>query len=130
MSKKEVQLTVKGMDCSGCANNVKSALEQLEEVESAEVFLSAEKAKIRTKTDHPDLQILKKAVEDIGYHIPDEEKNNEASGAPSLKEKAQKSFHLFGLVFGAILLVVIAGAWTFSSINTGRVSSRTFNILS
>ncbi|WP_445664784.1 heavy metal translocating P-type ATPase [Fodinibius sp. AD559] len=111
MSKKEIQLTVKGMDCSGCANNVKSALEQLEEVESAEVFLSAEKAKIQTKTDHPDLQIFKKAVEDIGYHIPDEENNKGEYGDPSLKEKAQKSFRLFGLVFGAILLVVIAGEW-------------------
>ena len=72
MSKKEVQLTIKGMDCSGCANNVKSALEQLEEVESAEVFLSAEKAKVRTKTDHPDLNAFKKVVEDIGYHIHDD----------------------------------------------------------
>jgi len=111
MSKKEVQLTVKGMDCSGCAKNVKSALEQLEDVESAEVFLSAEKAKIQTKTDHPDLQTFKKAIQDIGYHIPDKENTKQASGEISLKEKAQKSFRLFGLVFGAILLVVIAGEW-------------------
>ncbi len=111
MSKKEVQLSVKGMDCSGCANNVKSALEQLEEVESAEVFLSAEKAKIRTKTDSPDLSAFKKAIEDIGYHVPDDTTDQPEEENESLKEKAQKSFRLFGLVFGVILLVVIAGEW-------------------
>lgn len=111
MSKKEVQLTIKGMDCSGCANNVKSALEQLEQVESAEVFLSAEKAKIRTTSDNPDLRPLKKAVEEIGYHIPDDTSQKSQNSDESLKTKAQKSFRLFGLVFGAILLVVIAGEW-------------------
>ncbi|PAU95932.1 ATPase P [Aliifodinibius salipaludis] len=111
MNKKEVQLTVKGMDCSGCANNVKTALEQLEEVESAEVLLSAEKARINTKTDQPDLDSIKKAVEDIGYHIPDNTSDQYREENESLKEKAQKSFRLFGLVFGAILLIVIAGEW-------------------
>ena len=111
MSKKEVQLTIKGMDCSGCANNVKGALEQLEQVESAEVFLSAEKAKIRTTSDNPDLRPLKKAVEEIGYHIPDDTSQKSQNSDESLKTKAQKSFRLFGLVFGAILLVVIAGEW-------------------
>lgn len=111
MSKKEVELGIKGMDCSGCANNVKSALEQLEEVESAEVFLSAEKAKIHTITDNPDLNTFKKAIEDIGYHVLDEENNKEGSPNQSLKDKAQKSYQLFGLVFGAILLVAIAGEW-------------------
>ncbi len=107
MAKKEIEITVKGMDCSGCANNVKGALEKLEEVESAEVLLSAEKARINTNSERPDLDIIKKAVEDIGYHIPGQsQEENE-----SLKEKAQKSFRLFGLVFGAILLVVIAGEW-------------------
>ena len=110
MSKKEVQLRVKGMNCSGCANNVKSALEQLDEVESVEVFLSAEKAKVQTRTDNPDIQTFKKAVEDIGYQIPDTTDQSQQENE-SLKEKAQKSFQLFGLVFGAVLLVVIAGEW-------------------
>ncbi|MGM0546285.1 MAG: heavy metal translocating P-type ATPase [Bacteroidota bacterium] len=111
MAKKEIEITVKGMDCSGCANNVKGALEKLDEVESAEVLLSAEKARINTKTDRPDLNIIKKAVEDIGYHIPDDAAGQSQGENESLKEKAQKSFRLFGLVFGAILLVVIAGEW-------------------
>ncbi|MEL7834954.1 cation-translocating P-type ATPase [Fodinibius sp. Rm-B-1B1-1] len=110
MSKKEIELTVKGMDCSGCAQNVKSALEKLDEVESAEVLLSAEKAHIRTQTT-PNLDVIKKAVEDIGYHIPDASEDQPTNGKTSLQEKAQKSFRLFGLVFGAILLIVIAGEW-------------------
>lgn len=111
MSENVVQLKVKGMDCSGCANNVKSALEQLEEVESAEVFLSAEKAKVRTKTDQFDIDTFKKAVEDIGYYIPEDTADQSQQEYDSLKKKAQKSFRLFGLVFGVILLVIIAGEW-------------------
>lgn len=110
MSNEEIEITVKGMDCSGCANNVKGALEKLDEVESAEVLLSAEKARIRTKAA-PNFDIIKKAVEDIGYHIPDNTTDQSQEGSESLKEKARKSFQLFGLVFGAILLIVIAGEW-------------------
>lgn len=111
MSKNQIEITVKGMDCSGCAHNVKGALEKVDEVESAEVLLSAEKARVSTKSDQPDLDIIKKAVEDIGYHIPDDTAGQPREENESLKEKAQKSFRLFGLVFGAILLVVIAGEW-------------------
>lgn len=99
------------MDCSGCANNVKGALEKLDEVESAEVLLSAEKARINAQSDRLNLDIIKKAVEDIGYHIPDESEDENKAGESSLKQKAQESFRLFGLVFGAILLIVIAGEW-------------------
>lgn len=111
MSNKQIEITVKGMDCSGCANNVKGALEKLDEVESAEVLLSAEKARINAQSDRLNLDIIKKAVEDIGYHIPDESEDENKAGESSLKQKAQESFRLFGLVFGAILLIVIAGEW-------------------
>lgn len=111
MTQKQIEITVKGMDCSGCANNVKGALEKLDEVESAEVLLSAEKARINTTSDQPDLDIIKKAVEDIGYHIPNDATEQPQNKNESLKEKAQQSFRLFGLVFGAILLIVIAGEW-------------------
>lgn len=107
---KEVEITVKGMDCSGCARNVKQALEKLEGVESAEVLLAAEKARIATGSHQPDLSEFKKAVEDVGYQIPDKEAKLD-DGQADLQEIAQKSFRLFGLVFGGILLVVVAGEW-------------------
>jgi len=104
MSKKTCEIAVKGMDCVGCAKNVKNALENLEGVDSAEVFLSAEKARIISENGPPDFQTIKKTVEDIGYHIPDED---------SLEHIAisKKILRLFGLVFGAVLFVVVAGEW-------------------
>jgi copper chaperone CopZ len=70
MSQK-IEVTVKGMDCAGCARNVQSVLEKLEGIESAEVLLSAEKARLVTGPKPPDHQTIKKAVEEIGYRVPD-----------------------------------------------------------
>lgn len=107
---KQVEVTVKGMDCAGCARNVKQALEKVDGVESAEVLLSSEKARIKTNAARADISALKKAVEDIGYYIPEKEMQTDEKQA-DLQEIAQKSFRLFGLVFGGILLIVVAGEW-------------------
>lgn len=98
------------MDCSGCARNVKQALEKVEGVESVDVLLSSEKARIKTGTRQPASSEFKKAVEEIGYRIPENE-DKTADNDANLQEMAQRSFRLFGLVFGAILLVVVAGEW-------------------
>lgn len=104
----EVEIPVKGMDCTGCARSVKSALEKLQEVESAEVLLSAEKARIIG--EELDALKIKKAVEDIGYRVPDVQADSDET-EQDIEAVAQKSFRLFGMVFGAILLVVVAGEW-------------------
>ena len=110
MSKKQLELTVKGMDCSGCARSVQKALENADGVESAEVLLSAEKARITAQNGLPEFATLKNAVEEIGYRVPEEvDKGHDAN--ESLEDLAQKSFRLFGLVFGGILLIVVAGEW-------------------
>lgn len=98
------------MDCAGCARSVKNALEKLEGVESAEVLLSSEKARITTGVHQPDLSAFKKAVEDIGYRVP-ENKKGSGEGERNLEAVARDSFRLFGLVFGGILLIVVAGEW-------------------
>src|SRR5699024_9791147 len=53
---------------------------------------------------------IKKAVEDIGYHVPivDQETEEDEQEGQAL---AQKSFRLFGMVFGGILFIVVAGEW-------------------
>lgn len=106
----KTEITVKGMDCSGCARNVKQALERVKDVESAEVLLSSEKARITMRSGQPDLPALKKAVEDIGYRVPEEEEKG-GEGNQEVEDMARKSFRLFGLVFGAVLLIVVAGEW-------------------
>lgn len=110
MNKKELEITVKGMDCAGCVRSVKTTLEKLDGLDSAEVLLSAEKARLSSRTSLPDLSVIKKAVEDIGYRIPEENEEYDDK-EQDMKSMAQKSFRLFGLVFGAILLIVVAGEW-------------------
>lgn len=109
MSEK-IEFKVRGMDCAGCARSVKQALEKVEGVESADVLLSSEKARITTRSHQTDLSELKKAVEEIGYQIPEEDATPDDKQG-DLQEIAQRSFRLFGLVFGGILLVVVAGEW-------------------
>ena len=110
MNKTDLEITVKGMDCAGCVRSVKTALEKLEGVDSAEVLLSSEKARLSSRTTLPDLSDIKKAVEGIGYRIPDGDETP-GSREQDMKSMAQKSFRIFGLVFGAILLIVVAGEW-------------------
>lgn len=111
MNSQDIEVTVKGMDCAGCARNVQTALEKLEGVESAEVLLSSEKARIKTLDGAPSNESIHKAVKDIGYWIPDEIDDSVQQEDEGLEAMAQKSFKLFGLVFGAVLLVVVAGEW-------------------
>lgn len=110
MKNGQTEITVKGMDCAGCAKSVKQALEKVEGVEEADVLLSSEKARITLRDRQPDPAEFKKAVEDIGYWIP-EEKSATNGEHQRMEDLAQKSFRLFGLVFGAILLIVVAGEW-------------------
>jgi Cd2+/Zn2+-exporting ATPase/Cu+-exporting ATPase len=110
MKTDQTEITVKGMDCTGCAKNVKQALEKIEGVESAEVLLSSEKARITLQDRQPEPAEFKKAMEDIGYWIP-EEKSAKNGEHQRMEDLAQKSFRLFGLVFGVILLIVVAGEW-------------------
>ncbi|HEX6982440.1 MAG TPA: cation-translocating P-type ATPase [Balneolaceae bacterium] len=108
MSQK-VEIPVRGMDCAGCARNVQSALEKLEGVQSVEVLLSAEKARLVTDSKLPSHQAIKKAVEDIGYRVPDNVQGGDEE--QGIEDVARKSFRLFGLVFGGILFIVVAGEW-------------------
>jgi len=81
MNKRQTEITVKGMDCAGCARSVKQALEQLDGVEAAQVLLSSEKAQITTSDSCSlDLPAFKKAVEDIGYHVPGQGSDGKLSG--------------------------------------------------
>jgi len=112
MNKRQTEITVKGMDCAGCARSVKQALEQLDGVEAAQVLLSSEKAQITTSDSCSlDLPAFKKAVEDIGYHVPGQGSDGKLSGHEETKDLARRSFRLFGLVFGLILLVIVGGEW-------------------
>ena len=61
-------LSVFGMTCHKCVAHVKMALEELDQVESAEVSLQNQSAGVELKEDLAD-EVLKNAVEEFGYEV-------------------------------------------------------------
>ncbi len=107
-----IEIPIKGMDCAGCVKSVNQAIEQVPGVKSVDVLLSAEKALI--EIDSPELiEEIEKVIVKAGYRVPDS-KNRDSSGeteADEFEVLRQKALRLFGIVFGAILLIVVAGEW-------------------
>ena len=61
-------LSVFGMTCHKCVAHVKMALEELNEVKSAEVSLQEQSAVVELNEDVAD-EVLKNAVEEFGYEV-------------------------------------------------------------
>ena len=105
-----MELPISGMDCAECTQHVQHALAAVPGVESVEVFLTSEKAVLRLDPGGVPVETLRKAVESAGYSVP--ETTTEAQGQrPSLTSFTRPVLTLFGLVVGAVLLIVVAGEW-------------------
>lgn len=61
-------VSIFGMMCQKCVAHVKSALEELPQVESAKVSLQDKNAVVTLKEDLSD-DILKETIEEIGYEV-------------------------------------------------------------
>ncbi len=64
----ETTLKIEGMMCPHCEANVKKALEELPQVESADVSHEKGTAVIKLK-ESVSQEVLKKTVEDKGYKV-------------------------------------------------------------
>lgn len=105
-----IELPVTGMDCAECTQHVQHALAAVPGVESVEVFLTSQKAVLRLGPAEVPMDALRKAVVSAGYAIP--EVTLEATSRRStFASFTRPVLTLFGLVFGAVLLVVVAGEW-------------------
>lgn len=62
---KKAKIEIIGMNCFGCAENIKKSLESLKEVKKANVSIMTNKAKIEYSGDLTEEQI-KKAVSKVG----------------------------------------------------------------
>lgn len=60
---------VKGMGCQGCADTVQKALEKIAGVESAEVSLDEESARVRLEPGRVNDSVLAQSVEKSGYEL-------------------------------------------------------------
>ncbi len=104
-----VELPIGGMDCNECAMHVKHAIEGVNGVRSANVLLSAEKAVVQLDPTRADIPTIRKAVESAGYSIRDPEESQQEQAAYARISKSVLT--LFGVVFGAVLFIVVAGEW-------------------
>ncbi|MBW3554634.1 MAG: cation-translocating P-type ATPase [Gemmatimonadetes bacterium] len=112
---KTIDLPVRGMDCASCAAHVRSALEQVDGVESADVLVAAEKAIVRYDEGRADLRGMADAVASAGYRVPAEALADPESAAAARQSEAEgfgrRAMAVTGLAFGAVLLVVVVGEW-------------------
>ena len=105
-----IEVPVSGMDCTECTQHVQHAIAALPGVESVNVLLSAEKAVVRLDPAQVDLHAIRIAVEGAGYTVPDGALTHAAAPTRSAPaDFTRQILTLFGLVFGAVLLIVVVG---------------------
>ena len=103
-----LEVPVRGMDCAGCARTVQQAVADVRGVRAADVRLAAEKAVVELDPDEPASHAdVRRAIERAGYAVPDEDREATAEAWGAALSK--RVLGLFGLIFGVVLLVVVAG---------------------
>ena len=119
-----LELPVLGMDCGDCAKGVQRAIAVLSGVESVNVLLTSEKAVVRFDPERVQLAAMRRAIEGAGYRSPlpahddatglagdTDATAGAATAALAGADFGKKVLGLFGLVFGAVLFIIIAGEW-------------------
>lgn len=105
-----LEIPIAGMDCTECTVHVQQALAALPGVTKVDVFLASEKAIVQLDPARVDLPAIRAAVSAAGYSVPPAEASP-ATGRAALGRFSQRIFTGLGLVFGAVILLVVAGEW-------------------
>lgn len=109
---KTIEVPIKGMDCNECVQHVTHAIANLPGVEAVNVYLTSEKASIRLDPIKVPMSSIRQAVADAGYSVPDETTASKSiTAAESMNDFSRQAATLLGLVFGAVLFIVIVGEW-------------------
>lgn len=103
-----LEIPVAGMDCTECTQHVQQAIAKLPGVASVNVLLSSEKAIIRLDPARVQVPAIRQAVEGAGYSVPDAAA---PLTPPVLDNFTSRIGTLLGVVFGAVLLIVVIGEW-------------------
>ena len=101
-----LELPITGMDCAECAAHVQNALEAVPDVTSVQILLAGEKAIVSYHPPKPPINRLRSAVAAAGYSIPED-----GPSAAPMADFTNRVLQLFGLVFGAVLFIIIVGEW-------------------
>lgn len=100
---------IDGMTCGGCVAKVKSALEEMSQVEEAKIQLEFPQAKIKTN-ESVHLDLLQNA---IGKYQITPIKQNEQSFEPDLPEKTIATYQPLILIIGFIIGVSLLAQFPF-----------------
>ncbi len=102
-----LEIPIAGMDCAECTLHVQHAIAALPGVDKVDVFLAAEKAIVQLDPARVDLALIRTAVKEAGYSVPVEA---DRFAAPQ-RDYTRSILTLFGIVFFAVLFVVVIGEW-------------------
>jgi Cu+-exporting ATPase len=106
---KTIEIPILGMDCADCTLHVQHAIAALPGVESVNVYLASEKAVVQLDPQRVDLPAIRQAVAGAGYAVA-----AELDESPEPRHAANFTrpiITLFGIVFFAVLFVVVIGEW-------------------
>lgn len=107
---RSIEVSIKGMDCAECTQHVREAIAALPGVASVEVSLAAEKAVVCTEPAHAvELSAIRRAVEAAGYGISTPTADAAETSTP--RAFSRSVLALLGVVFGAVLFIVVVGEW-------------------
>jgi P-type Cu+ transporter len=108
MNTRRLEIPIAGMDCAECTRHVRKAIESVPGVISVEVSLTFEKAVVTTVDGDGQFEALHNAVRYAGYSVKADEATEDVLRMESISHRI---LTLFGLVAGAVLLVVVLGEW-------------------
>jgi Cd2+/Zn2+-exporting ATPase/Cu+-exporting ATPase len=103
-----IEVPVAGMDCAECTQHVRAAIAALPGVTGVDVFLAAEKAVIQLDPSLVTLPAIQQAVVGAGYSVP---APPPLAASATLRDFTRPVLTLFGVVFGAVLFIVVVGEW-------------------
>ena len=104
-----VEVPIGGMDCAECTRTVQRSLLSLPGVHRADVLLASQKAVIQLDPAQVDLAMIRAAVSQAGYQVPEPTRREDAE--PATSGFTNQVLRLLGIVFGAVLFIVVAGEW-------------------
>jgi P-type Cu+ transporter len=107
-----LEVPIQGMDCAECAQHVQHAIAALPRVQGVQVLLSAEKALVQLDDMPLDRAVIVRAVEEAGYRVPTSWLADATAAPPAARTTTDFTHQvllLFGIVFGAVLFVVVVG---------------------
>lgn len=105
-----LEIPIAGMDCTECTQTVHRAISKLDGVQKVDVFLSSEKAIIQMNPSLVKMRDIREAVRGAGYSVPEGQEETGTTNA-ALGDFSRRIFTVFGLVFGAVVILVVAGEW-------------------